>query len=159
MREELKQAAAKRRDTLTATASALSECERVLLRAAAASPGDSARNALQRSIGERPELFAELGIRSLLEKLLERGAADAIQAGDEAERKLLAQVLFSETQPPSAEEIHAAILPLQHSHLSRRQRGLRNAIGEAERKGDWGQVASLTAEKLALDRELRDIEQ
>jgi DNA primase len=45
---------------------------------------------------------------------------------------------------------------LRRRHLERRQRELRAAANEAERKGDFDAVLRLNAEKLAVDRELRE---
>jgi DNA primase len=57
----------------------------------------------------------------------------------------------------TTEQVLAAIQPLHHHYLERRQRELRAAIAEVERKSDWGQVATLTAEKMLVDRQLRDL--
>jgi hypothetical protein len=40
--------------------------------------------------------------------------------------------------------------------LEGRQRRLRAEIAEAERSGDWAQVAAIAAEKLRVDREMRE---
>lgn len=158
MREELKQAAAKRRDSIARNIPVLNECERVLLRAVAAPSGNESRRIIAAEMGTRPEIFEELEIHLLLKRLLERGEADALEtAADERERKTLAQALLTESEFASAEEVTAAMLPLQQAYLTRRQRAVRGSISEAERNGDWGLVASLTAEKLALDRQLREL--
>ena len=69
---------------------------------------------------------------------------------------MLAQALHDEIEPISAEHVTAALDTLRCRHLERRQRELRAAISDAERKGDTAAVIKLTAEKLAVDRELRD---
>ena len=72
-------------------------------------------------------------------------------------RALLAQILLEETEPVSAQDAEFALENLRVQFLEGRQRALRGAISDAERKGDWGLLATLTAEKLAIDRELRTV--
>jgi len=158
LREELKQAAAKRRDTVSHNSVGINECERVLIRALAGSNNDAAHKAATNALDLQPEIFAELSVTPLLEQLRNRGTADPVESVPEGrDRQLIAQILFAESEPVTAEQVTAAIQPLHHHHLSRRQRELRTSIAEAERKNDWGQVASLTAEKIKLDRQLRDL--
>src|SRR5271168_4487700 len=158
LREELKQAAAKRRDTVAASGVGLNECERLLIRALAAQASDPAHTAAADAFDRQPEVFEELAVTPLLEQLRNRGNADPLEAVSEGrDRQLLAQILFSESEPVTPDEVAAAIQPLLHHRLSRRQRELRASIGDAERKGDWGQVAALTAQKVQLDRQLREI--
>jgi DNA primase len=158
LREELKQAAAKRRDTVSANRVGLSECERILIRALAEPVSGPAHAAAIAALEGQPEIFADLPVTPLLEQLRNRGAGDPIDAVSEGpDRQLVAQVLFAEFEPVTAEQVTAAIQPLHHHYLGRRQRELRAAIAEAERQGDWAKVASLTAEKMKLDRELRDL--
>jgi DNA primase len=157
LREELKQAAAKRRDTVSHSVG-INECERVLVRALASSVSDPAYQAATSALDHQPEIFAELSVTPLLEQLRNRGSADPIESVPEGrDRQLIAQVLFSESEPITAEQVAAAIQPLQHRYLASRQRELRALIAEAERKSDWGQIASLTNEKMQLDRQLRDL--
>ena len=158
LRQELKEAAAKRRDTVSTNSVGLTECERVLVRAMAASPADPAHTAAVRALDGQPDIFESLGVTPLLEILRNRGTTDPIEAVPEGrDRQLIAQVLFSESEPVTPEEVEAAIHPLHHHHLSRRQRELRSLSLDAERKGDWAEVAALTAEKMRLDRQLREL--
>ena len=158
LREELKQAAARRRDTVSATVAGPSECERVLVRALAAPRSDPAHAAACDALERQAEIFEELGVTATLELLRDRGDADPVEAIPEGrDRQLVAQVLFSESEPVTAEEVAAAIQPLLHRYFSRRQRGLRASLADAERKGDWAQVAALSAEKIQIDRQLREI--
>jgi DNA primase len=158
LREELKQAAAKRRDAIANTTVGVDECERVLIRALAAPPADAAHRAATDALDRQPEIFEELSATPLLEQLRDRGAADPVESVAEGrDRQIVAQVLFAEFEPITAEQVAAAIQPLHHRYLGRRQRELRALIAEAERKGDWGKVAELTNEKMKLDRQLRDL--
>jgi DNA primase len=119
---------------------------------------DPAHIAAVTALDSQPEIFESLGVTPLLEILRNRGAADPVEAVPEGrDRQLIAHVLFAESEPVTAEEVEAAILPLHHHHLSRRQRELRSLSLDAERKGDWAEVAALTAEKMRLDRQLREL--
>jgi len=158
LRDELKQAAAKRRDTIANTTVGVSECERVLIRALAAPADDAAHRAATEALDRQPEIFEELSATPLLEQLRHRGSGDPVESVAEGrDRQIVAQVLFAEFEPITTEQVAAAIQPLQHAYLTRRQRQLRALIDEAERKGDWGKVAGLTDEKMKLDRQLRDL--
>ena len=95
----------------------------------------------------------------MLERLRDRPAAagDPLTALDEpGERALLARVLLRETGDFGVEEVEAALHTLKYRHLEGRQRRLRAEIAEAERSGDWAQVAAMAAEKLRVDREMRE---
>ncbi len=157
LREELKQAAAKRRDQVSNAPILLNECERVLLRAAAAPPDAAAFVCATTAFAEQPQHFEALSVWPMLQALQVRGNAEPLDALPEgANRNLLAQLLIGEAEPVQAEEVVSAVATARHIYLERRQRELRASIADAERRGDWGQVAVFTAEKLALDRQLRD---
>ena len=68
---------------------------------------------------------------------------------------MLADILMKEGEALEAHTLDAAIATLRHHHLQQKQRALRSEIAEAERKNDQQRVLKLTAEKLSLDRLLR----
>jgi len=110
------------------------------------------------ALDNQPEIFTELSVTTILEQLRNRGDADPVESVAEGrDRQIIAQVLFAEFEPATAEQVAAAIQPLHHHYLTRRQRELRALIAETERKSDWGKVAELTNEKMRLDRQLRDL--
>ena len=74
-----------------------------------------------------------------------------------AQRALLAEVLLAETKPPAESEVLSAIQELQERAIVNRLRDLRTLIAEAERRGDFTEVALLTQQKLDLDRALRHL--
>jgi DNA primase len=74
---------------------------------------------------------------------------------DEAQRALLAEALLAETKPPTESEVQSAIQEIQERAIANRQRELRVLIAEAERGGDFAELAVLTQQKLELDRALR----
>jgi DNA primase len=54
------------------------------------------------------------------------------------------------------EQVENALYALEQRHLERRQRELRTFIAEADRRGDQEMLKKLTAEKLQIDRKLRE---
>jgi DNA primase len=54
------------------------------------------------------------------------------------------------------EQVENALHTLEHRQLERRQRELRTLIAEADRRGDQEMLRKLTAEKLQIDRKLRE---
>ena len=78
---------------------------------------------------------------------------------DPAQRALLAEALLAETKPPEETEVQGAIQEIQERAIESRQRELRTLIAEAERCGDFAELAVLTQQKLDLDRALRQLHQ
>jgi DNA primase len=160
LREELRQAARKRRDHIEVRATALSEVERVLLRALAIvdPEHEQARRLAAQAIHEQPTWFGQLGAFAALQALANRQASDPMDAvEDAAQRALLAEALLGETRPPDENVVLGALQQIHEEAIERRQRELRGLIAEAERRGDVGQLAALTQEKLQMDRALREL--
>ena len=160
LREELRQAALKRRDHVEVRTSGLTEVERVLLRALAITDPEheDARRAAADAVARQPQWFERLGTFAALQALARRGARDPMEAvEDEAQRALMAEALLAETEPPSASTVVGSIVSLQRREMESRLREVRDEIAEAERKGDFGAVAQLTQQKLQLDRALRQL--
>jgi DNA primase len=158
LREELRQAALKRRDHIEVRAATLTEVERVLLRALAiADPEEEqARRLAAQALAEQPTWFEHLGSFQAMQALAARQARDPMDiVEDEAQRALLAQALLAETKPPTESEVQSAIQEIQERAIESRQRELRVLIAEAERGGDFAELAVLTQQKLELDRTLR----
>jgi len=107
LREELRQAALKRRDHIEVRAATLTEVERVLLRALAiADPEEEqARRLAAQALAEQPTWFEHLGSFQAMQALAARQARDPMDiVEDEAQRALLAQALLAETKPPTESE-------------------------------------------------------
>jgi DNA primase len=158
MREELRQAALKRRDRVEARVAALTEVERVLLRALAVTdPSEQqARRLAVDAISQQTAWFEHLGAFPALQALASRQARDPMEAvEDDAQRALLAEALLGETRPPAEAEVHGAIQEAEERWIGGRLRELRAQIAEAERRGDFAELAVVTQKKLDLDRELR----
>ena len=160
LREELRQAALKRRDHVEVRATALTEVERVLLRALAITDPEfeQARRQATEAIHAQPAWFQHLGSYASMQALAARGANDPMDVvEDEAQRALLAEALLAETKPPGEEEVLSAIQEIQERAIASRLRDLRALIAEAERRGDFAELAVLTQQKLELDRALRQL--
>jgi DNA primase len=160
LREELRQAALKRRDHIEVRPATLTEVERVLLRALAITdPEDeNARRLAAQALAEQPAWFEHLGAFAAMQALAARQANDPINSvEDPAQRALLAETLLAETKPPSENEVQSAIQEIQERSIESRQRDLRVLIAEAERRGDFTELTLLTQQKLDLDRALRQL--
>ncbi len=160
LREELRQAALRRRDRVETRTTALTEVERVLLRALAITdPADEeARRLAAQALTAQPSWFEHLGTYPALLALAGRRASDPMDAvEDPALRALLAEALLAETRPPGEGEVRSSIQELQERAIESRQRELRARIAEAEQRGDFAEVVLLTQQKLEMDRALRQL--
>jgi DNA primase len=158
VREELRQAARKRRDEVHPTgADALNEAERVVLRAAASAGGSRVFLRVFEALRDQPQVFEGLSVTAMLPLLRDRGSLEPVAAvSDPGQRALLAQVLLRESSEVEIPEVEAALESLKYRRLEALQRRVRADIAEAERRGDLAQLAVFMAEKLKVDREMRD---
>jgi DNA primase len=158
IREELRQAALKRRDRVEQRPATLSEVERVLLRALAVvdPEGEHPRRIAAKAVLEQPMWFEHFAAFAALQALASRGAVDPMDAvEDPTQRALLAEALLGEMRPPEASEVESALQEVHERSLESRQRDLRAQIAEAERRGDHAGVALLSQQKLEVDIALR----
>jgi DNA primase len=158
VREELRQAARKRRDEVRPTGvDALNEAERVLLRAAASNPESRVCLRVFQALHDQPQSFEGLSVAPILNVLRDRGPLEPLAAvSDPSHRTLLAQALLRESGEVELREVEAALESLIYRHLEALQRRVRADIAEAERRGDLAQLAVFMAEKLKVDRQMRD---
>jgi DNA primase len=170
LRQELKQAAAQRVESVRAhTSDPASETERVLLRALvipenALPEHVAARTLAADQLAHHPEWYETLPSAALLEALSNAPAPpnpfDA--APDQHSHVLLARALEHADDPAAAnaqsmtQQVENALHTLEHRHLERRQRELRTLIAEADRRDDQEMLKQLTAQKLQIDRKLRE---
>ena len=158
LREELRQAAMRRREHIEVRTTALTEVERVLLRALAITDPEheEARRTVADAVTKEPQFFESLGIAPSLRVLASRGARDPMDVvEDPAQKALLAEALLAESEPPTLETVASTIVSLQRRGAEAQLREIRSDIAEAERRGDFGTLAALTQRKLELDRALR----
>lgn len=160
LREELRQAALKRRDHVEVRTTVLTEVERVLLRALAITDPEheEARRTAADAVTRQPQWFEGLTTAKALFLLAGRGSRDPMDViEDEGQRAFLAEALLAETESPAAETVIGAIVSLQQRKIESELRDVRAQIGEAERRGDFAELAVLTQRKLELDRALRKL--
>ena len=69
----------------------------------------------------------------------------------------MAEALLGETEPPAAETVLGAVVSLQQRKIEADLRDVRAQIAEAERRGDYAELALLTQRKLEFDRALRQL--
>jgi DNA primase len=160
LREELRQAALKRRDRIEVRATALTEVEKVLLRALAIVDPDyqRARRLAADAILKQPAWFQDLRSVEAMKALAGRQAGDPMTAVDDpAQQALLAEALLGETRPPDETEVASSLQQLQERAIENRVRQLRGSIAEAERRGDFAEIAILMNQKMELDNALRQL--
>jgi DNA primase len=160
LREELRQAALRRRDRVETRPATLTEVERVLLRVLANTEIESAyaRHLASEAVKNEPGWFEHLAAFPALQALAGREAKDPMEVVEEpAQRALLAEALLGETRPPDDREVESALQEIEERILEGRLRDVRAQIAEAERRGDHAGLALLTQQKLELDRALREL--
>jgi len=158
LREELRQAALKRRDHVEIRTTSLTEVERVMLRALAITDPEheEARRIAVEALKTQTALFEGLAAFAAMQALAERGAQDPMEmVADQAQKALLAEALLGETESPTPGTVRGAVTSLQQRRIESELRDVRARIGEAERRGDHAELAILTQRKLDLDRALR----
>ncbi len=168
LRQEIKQAAAQRVESVRShTGDPASENERILLRALVLPEDDPARILASDQLSQHPEWYENLPAAAVLEALatapVPANPLDA--ASDPPSRTLLALALQHHEDPVEAnsrdhpqtmtEQVENALHALESRRLERRQREIRSLIAEADRRGDQAILTQLTAEKLQIDRALR----
>jgi DNA primase len=159
VREELHQAARKRRDQVDPSGlDRLKDAERLLLRAMAGAPESRICLRISQALHSQPQSFEGLTVTPMLCLLRDRGPLEPLAAlPDAGQRSLLAQALLRESGEVEMEQVEAALESLKYRHLEALQRRVRADIAEAERRGDWAQLAVFMAEKLKGDRQMRDV--
>jgi DNA primase len=160
LREELRQAALRRRDHIEVRTAGLSEVEKVLLRALAVVDPDyeQARRLAADAILRQPAWFEQLGVFPALQALASRQARDPLEVvEDPSQRALVAEALLGETRPPEQTEVASSLQQIQEHGIESRQRELRGLIAEAERRGDFAEVAVLMKQRMELDGTLREL--
>jgi len=162
MRQELKQAAAQRLASVPSQRKqALTQTERVLLRALVLPESDPARVRAARALAENVAWIADLATADLLDTLANAPAPsnplDAASTDDaRAQLALALDYTPSSKEPALLKQVEDALYTLEGRRLERRQRELRNQIAEADRRGDQAMLTQLIAEKVDVDRRLRD---
>jgi DNA primase len=160
MREQLRQAALKRRDRVEIRPATLTQVERVLLRVLANTEmgGTFGRHLAQKALQNDPAWFEHLASFPAMTVLAAREPRDPMDVvEDPGQRALLAEALLGESQPPEDNEVEGALQEVQERAIEGQLRDVRSQIAEAERQGDFAGLALLTQRKLELDRALKQL--
>jgi DNA primase len=164
VREELKEAAAKRRDSLGAQkASPLSRAEQILLQAFSSPQASELYQSAEAAYLEHEADFARISedVREMLSQLRARPAgADPLQSLVEPRhRQALAGVFVSvHGAEPELDHVESAILSLRRSSLEQEQRAIRAALQDAERAGKAEEILELSRDVHRIAVRLRDLD-
>jgi len=158
MRQELKRAAAQRLESVPAArTTAVTETEKILLRALLLPEADSARALAAEQLGAHAEWYADLPTEALLEVLANSAPPENPfeAAPDDASRGLLASALptSEEEEETTAAKVQNALEALHGRYLDRKIREVQMQIGEAEKSGDQPTRLKLLQELMRLTRE------
>ena len=108
----------------------------------------------------QPEHFEGLATAEMLRLLAGREGEDPLGVLEQsALRNSLAQLLMREGEPVTGEELEAALVTVEQHYIKHRQREVRAAVAEAERRADLKRVTELITERMELDRRLRELDQ
>jgi DNA primase len=163
VREELKQAASKRRDSIGAQASPVTRAEQILLQAFSSQQTSEIYRVAEASWREHESDFVKMraDVHDVLAQLRTREYnADPLQCLSEPEyRQLLAAVFVSvHGAEPSLENVEEAVATIRRSSLEQQQRLLRTNLQEAERQGRTEEVLTLTRQIHEIARRLRELD-
>jgi DNA primase len=163
VREELKEAAAKRRNFVAGQASSLTRAEQILLLAFSSPKDGELYQSAEAAYLEHEADFGRMreDVHEILSQLQARsGGADPMQAlADGGQRQLLAGVLVSiHGAEPELDHVESAILTLRRASLEQEQRAIRGALQEAERAGKTDEVLLLSRRKQEVDLRLRNLD-
>ncbi len=165
LRQEMKQAAAQRLGSVRQTAAAaLGETERILLRALVLPPTERARQRAATEISAHPEWLEGMAAADLLEALANAPLAEVLNpmqlAPNDSAREMLARVLAEDHGDDLADlaaNTGNALHTLERRRLERRQRELRAASVEADRRGDTAAADAMATELMQVNRALRTL--
>ena len=161
VRQELQHAATHRLESVRSNAGvAMSETERMLLRALVLPESSRARQRAAGEIAAHPEWLEGMAAGELIEALaLAPAGSDPLEtAPDDRSREVLARVLHEDGGMDEATldiEIGNVLHTLERRRLERRQRELRSMMVEAERRSDTEMLGKLSAESVTVNRALR----
>jgi len=163
VRAELKDAAARRRESMAPHEQKLNHAEKVLL-LAFSSPRSSeaylvAEGAWQQHARELETLRSD--VRNLIEQLRARpDGADALSSlGSDEQRQMLASIFVSiHDTEPQPDAVDDAVHAIRCSALEQEQRRLRAEIDKAERAGKMDEALRLTREMQDVTRLLRELD-
>jgi DNA primase len=163
VRAELKDAAAKRRESIAHHHHPLNHAEQILLLAFSGPRSGEAYLVAEGAWQQHKQEFSTLrsDLREIVDLLRTRSdGADALSAlATEEQRQVLASIFVSiHDAEPEPEAVDAAVLAIRCTGLQQEQRRLRADIEKAERAGNMDEVLRQTREMQDVTRRLRDLD-
>jgi DNA primase len=163
LRQELKEAASKRRDSIATQSSPLTRAEQILLQAFSSPHSSELFRVAEAAWRQHDSDFARMraDVHEIINLLRDRPAgADPVQSLSEpTHRQLLAGVFVSvhgaDPEPPHVDEAVAAI---RRASLEQQQRQLRAELQAAERNGGTDEVVRLSRLIHETARRLRELD-
>ncbi|HEX4007884.1 MAG TPA: DNA primase [Acidobacteriaceae bacterium] len=162
VRAELKDAAAKRRDSIAHHDHPLNHAEQILLLAFSGPRSGEAYLVAEGAWQQHNREFATLrsDLCAMVEQLRARqDGADPLSAlATEEQRQMLASIFVSiHDAEPQSDAVDDAVHAIRVAFFEQEQRRYRAEIDQAERAGDVQECARLTQAKLEIDRRLREL--
>ena len=163
VREELKEAASKRRDSISAQASPLTRAEQILLQAFSSPQKSEIFRVAEGALRQHESDFAKMraDVHAMLNQLRARseGSDPILSLTEAAHRTLLAGVFVSvHGADPDVSHVEEAIATIRRTSLEQQQRQLRAELQTAERNGSTDEVLMLTRQIHDLAKRLRDLD-
>jgi DNA primase len=164
VREELKQAAAKRRDSIqVSVTSPLTRAEQILIQAFSSPQSSEIYQAAEAAYHQHQADFAKMraDVHEILNHLRSREPnADPMHSlTDPAHRQVLAAIFVSvHGTEPDPDHVAEAVMTVRRSSLEHEQRTLRSNMQEAERRGQIEEVLQLTRHAHEVAQRLRSLD-
>ena len=163
VRAELKDAAAKRRDSLAAQTFPLNHAERILLQAFSAPRSSDCNIVAEGNWHQHAQELASLraDVREMVEELRARpdGADPLTAITNHDQRQMLAELFLSiHDNEPTSEEVDAAVVAIRRQAIEHQQRQLRADLERAERAGESDDVLRLTRAIQEASNRLREVD-
>ena len=163
VRAELKEAAAKRRDSLASQSFPLNHAERILLQAFSAPRSSDCNIVAEGNWHQHGPDFAALraDVRTMVEQLRARpdGADPLTSITDPTQRGMLAELFLSiHDNEPTSDDVDAAVIAIRRQAIEHQIRQLRADLERAERAGKSDEVLHHTRAIQELNAHLRDID-
>ena len=164
VREELKQAAAKRRDFIaTPAASPLTRAEQILLQAFSSPRGSEIYRVAEGAYRRHEADFVKMrsDVHEMVNCLRSRPeSADPMQClVEQGHRQMLAGIFISvHGAEPEVSHVEEAVMTVRRTSLEQEQRALRAALQAAERGGQVEEVLRLSQQSQDVSRRLRELD-
>jgi DNA primase len=163
LRQELKQAAASRRDSISLQTPTLTRAEQILLQAFSSSQDSELYRVAEASYRQHESDFAKMhaDVHDVLTQLRNREEnVDPLQClSDPNYRQLLAGIFVSvHGNEPDTGHVEEAVATIRRSSLEQQQRDLRAQLQEAERQGSTEDVLKVSRQIHEIVHRLRELE-